>query len=157
MTRLIRDSLLETNIDYRGSLIRILRFFVLRLDLFATRHLKDLLQLIDDSVDNRRLRDYSLQLLLTIIDRLQPRINTHRFDIMKILIRCSMKLIHEEGGNVKTFNLMGKGLNALQSCTAENYVRDSLQSLIETSQLDVSYRDHIQRLLGTLDDKPTTF
>lgn len=150
MARFIRDSLLEINIDYRRSLIAILRFFVLRLDLFAARHLKQLLELIDDSVDSHHLRDESLQLLLTTIDRLQPRINAHRFEIMKILVRCSMKLVHEEKDNAKTFNLVKQCLTALQPCTTENFVRESLQSLIQTSQLDVSYRDYIQRLLGTL-------
>jgi hypothetical protein len=150
MARFIRDSLLEINIDYRRSLIAILRFFVLRLDLFATRHLKQLLELIDDSVDSHLLRDDSLQLLLTTVGRLQPRINAHRFEIMKILIRCSMKLVHEEKDTGKTFNLMEQCLAALQACTTENFVRDSLQSLIQTTQLDVSYRGYIQRLLGAL-------
>jgi hypothetical protein len=153
--RFIRDALLEINIEYRRSLIKILQYFINRLQLFAIRHLNHFIELIEDSVDNRILRYNSLELLVTIIQILKPRINNHRCDIMKILIRCLFKIIHEEKENSSIMNLLKTCLKQLQLSTTENYVQDALRSLIQTSQLDLSYREYLQQLLDTIEEKPT--
>ena len=152
--RFIRDALLEINIEYRRLLIEILQDFLTRLQLFAIRHLNHFLELIEDSIDNRLLRYDSLQMLLKIIQILKPRINSHRCDIMKIIIRCLFKIIHEEKENLSIINLLKKCLKQLQLCTMENYVQDALQSLIQTSQLDLSYREYLQQFLDTIEEKP---
>jgi hypothetical protein len=150
--RFIRDCLLEINIEYRCLLLRILGYYIIRLQLFAIRHLNHFLELIEDSIDHRLLRYDSLQLLLRILQTLKPRINVHRYDIMKILIRCLFKIIHEDKENISLINLLKKSLKQFQLSTTENYVQDALQSLIQTSQLDLSYRDHLQNLLQSIQD-----
>ncbi|CAF0735230.1 unnamed protein product [Rotaria sordida] len=151
--RFIHDSLLETNIEYRRQLIKILQYYINRLELFAIRHLKHFIELIDDSIDNRLLRSDSLKLLLKIIEILKPRINVHRYDIMKIIIRCLFKIIHEDKENKTIMNLFKKCLKEFHLCTIEdNYVQDALRSLIVTSQLDLFYREHLQKLLETIEE-----
>jgi hypothetical protein len=150
--RFIRDSLLEVNIEYRRLLLKILRYYINRLELFACRHLNHFLELIDDSIDNRLLRYDCLQMLLIIIQILKPRINVHRYDIMKIIIRCLFKIFHEEKENLSIMNLLKKCVKELQLCTTENYVQDAFRSLIETSQLDLSYREYLQKLLNTIEE-----
>lgn len=148
--RFIRDGLLEINIEYRRQLVRILRYYTTRLQLFAIRHLKHLIELIEDSVDNRLLRSDSLKLLLVVIQTLKPRINVHRCDIMKIFIRCVFKIVHEDKENVAIMNLMKNCLAELHLCTTENYVQDALRSLIGTSQLESIYREYLQKFLDTI-------
>ncbi|CAF5193807.1 unnamed protein product, partial [Rotaria magnacalcarata] len=150
--RFIRDGLLEINIEYRRLLIKILRDYIVRLQLFAIRHLKHLIELVEDSIDNRLLRSDSLKLLLVILQILKPRINVHRCDMMKIIIRCLFKIIHEEKENTAMMNLLKKCSTELHLCTTDNYVRDALQSLIATSQLDKIYRENLQKLLDTIED-----
>jgi len=150
--RFIRDSLLEINIEYRRLLLKILRYYIIRLELFACRHLNHFIELIDDSIDNCLLRYDSLQILLTIIQILKPRINIHRYDIMKIIIRCLFKILHEEKENISIINLLKKCLKQFQLSTTDNYVQDALKSLIDTSQLDLSYREYLQKLLDTLEE-----
>jgi hypothetical protein len=150
--RFIRDSLLEVNIEYRRLLLKILRYYINRLELFACRHLNHFLELIDDSIDNRLLRYDSLQMLVMIIQILKPRINVHRYDIMKIIIRCLFKIFHEDKENLSIMNLLKKCVKELQLCTTENYVQDAFRSLIETSQLDLSYREYLQKLLNTIEE-----
>ena len=145
--RFIRDSLLEINVEYRRLLLQSLRYYINRLQLFAIRHLNHFLELIEDSIDHRLLRIDSFQILLTILQRLKPRINVHRYEIMKIIIRCLFKIIHEDKNNTSILNLLQKCLKEFQSSTTENYVQDALRSLIETSQLDLSYREYLQKLL----------
>lgn len=99
------------------------------------------------------LRHDSLQLLLTVIQILKPRISNHRYDIMKIIIRSLFKIIHEDKENVLVVNLHRKCLKEFDSCTKENYVQDSLRSLIETSQLDLVYREYLSKLLETIQVK----
>jgi hypothetical protein len=150
--RFIRDSLLEINIEYRRLLLKILRYYINSLELFACRHLNHFLELIDDSIDNRLLRYDSLQMLVMIIQILKPRINVHRYDIMKIIIRCLFKIFHEDKENLSIMNLLKKCVKELQLCTTENYVQDAFRSLIETSQLDLSYREYLQKLLNTIEE-----
>jgi hypothetical protein len=150
--RFIRDSLLEVNIEYRRLILKIFRYYINRLELFACRHLNHFLELIDDSIDNRLLRYDSLQMLLIIIQILKPRINVHRYDIMKIIIRCLFKIFHEDKENLSIMNLLKKCVKELQLCTTENYVQDAFRSLIETSQLDLSYREYLQKLLNTIEE-----
>ncbi|CAF3370626.1 unnamed protein product [Rotaria socialis] len=150
--RFIRDGLLEINIEYRRLLIKILRDYIVRLQLFAIRHLKHLIELVEDSIDNRLLRSDSLKLLLVILQILKPRINVHRCDMMKIIIRCLFKIIHEEKENATMMNHLKKCSTELHRCTTDNYVRDALQSLIATSQLDKIYRENLQKLLETIED-----
>ncbi|UJR35972.1 hypothetical protein I4U23_028713 [Adineta vaga] len=145
--RFIRDAILETNIEYRRCLLKILRSYLNRLQLFAIRHLNHFLELIDDSIDNRSLRYSSFEFLLLIIQILKPRINVHRLDIMKIIIRCLFRIFHEEKDNVSLINLVKTCLKELQLSTKENYVQDAFQSLIETTELDLSYREFLQTFL----------
>jgi hypothetical protein len=148
--RLIRDALLEVNIEYRRLLLKILGDYINRLQLFSIRHLNHLIELIDDSIDHRLLRLNSLQILLIILQTLKPRIHVHRYDFMKIIIRCLFKIIHEEKDNISIKNLLEKCLKELHLSTTENYVLDSLKSLIETSELDLIYREYLQKLLDTI-------
>ncbi|CAF0825873.1 unnamed protein product [Adineta steineri] len=150
--RFIRDSLLEINIEYRRSLLKILQHYINRLELFALRHLNHFLELIDDSIDNRLLRYDSLQILLIIIQTLKPRINIHRLNIMKIIIRCLFKIFHEDKQNISIINLLKKLLKEFQLSTMNNYVQDAFQSLIQTSELDLSYREYLQKFLDTIED-----
>ncbi|CAF3484321.1 unnamed protein product [Rotaria sp. Silwood1] len=151
--RFIHDGLLEINIEYRRQLIKILQYYINRLQLFAIRHLKHFIELIDDSIDNRLLRSNSLKLLLKVIEVLKPRIANHRYDIMKIIIRCLFKIIHEDKENKTIMNLLNKCLKEFHLCTIEeNYVQDALRSLIETSQLDLFYREYLQKLLETIEE-----
>ncbi len=120
------------------------------MELFACRHLNHFLELIEDSIDNHLLRYDSLKLLLIILQTLKPRINTHRYDIMKIIIRCLFKILHEEKDNTSIRNLLKKCLKEFQLSTTDNYVQDSLKSLINTSQLDIKYREDLQKLLDDL-------
>jgi hypothetical protein len=148
--RFIRDCLLEINIDYRCLLLRILRFYINRLQLFAIRHLNHFIELINDSIDHRLLRSDSLELFLTILQILKPRIDVHRYDLMKIIIRCLFKIIHDEKTNTSLINLLQKCLKELHLSTTENYVPDALKSLIDTSKLDLTYREYLQQCLYTL-------
>jgi len=150
--RFIRDTLLEINIEYRCLLLKILQYYINRLQLFACRHLNHFIELIDDSIENRLLRYDSLELLLTIIQILKPRINTHRYDIMKIIIRCLFKILHEEKDNISMINLLKKSLKEFQLSTKDNYVQDSLKSLINTSQLDLTYREYLQKLFDYIEE-----
>ncbi|CAF1009688.1 unnamed protein product [Adineta steineri] len=150
--RFIRDSLLEINIEYRRSLLKILQHYINRLELFALRHLNHFLELIDDSIDNRLLRYDSLQILLIIIQTLKPRINIHRLNIMKIIIRCLFKIFHEDKQNISIINLLKKLLKEFQLSTMNTYVQDAFQSLIQTSELDLSYREYLQKFLDTIED-----
>lgn len=150
--RFIRDGLLEINIEYRRLILRILPHYISRLQLFAVRHLNHLLELIDDSIDHRLLRYDSLQILWRILQTLQPRIDAHRYDIMKIFIRCLFKIIHEDKENTSLINLLKKSLKEFQNSTTENYVQDALQSLIATSQLDLSYREYLQKFLESIEE-----
>ena len=150
--RFIRDGLLEVNIDYRRLILRSLRSYLLRLQIFGTRHLNRLIEFLNDSIESRALRSDSLQLLLILMVTVQPRVNVHRYDLMKILIRCSLKTIHEKRDNVtNVVDLMEKCFRQLQASTTENFVQDSIRSLIATPQLAASYREYLTVLLRTLD------
>lgn len=150
--RFIRDCLLEINIEYRCLLLKILRYYLNRLQLFSCRHLKKFIELIDDSIDNHLLRYDSLQLLLVTIQLLKPRINVHRYDIMKIIIRCLFKILHEDKEKIKILNLLKQCLKELKLSTDDNYVSDALKSLINTSQLDISYREYLQKFLDNIEE-----
>jgi hypothetical protein len=150
--RFIRDCLLETNIDYRCLLLRILRFYINRLQLFAIRHFNHFIELINDSIDHRLLRSDSLQLFLMILQVFKPRIHVHRSDLMKIIIRCLFQIIHDDKSNTSIINLLKKCLKELHASTRENYVPDALKSLIDTSQLDITYREYLQQCLDTLQE-----
>lgn len=149
--RFIRDSLLEVNIGYRRPMLRSLRSYLLRLQIFGSRHLNRLIELLNDSIDSRALRSDSLQLLLIVMETVQPRVNVHRYDLMKILIRCSLKTIHEERDNTTNVHLMETCFRQLQASTTENFVPDSIRSLIATPQLNASYREYLTTLLHVLD------
>jgi len=71
---------------------------------------------------------------------------------MKIIIRCLFKILHEDKDNTTIRNLLVKSLKEFQLCTMENYVQDSLRSLIETSQLDSIYRECLQKILDTIEE-----
>ncbi|CAF0831296.1 unnamed protein product [Adineta ricciae] len=145
--KLIRDAILETNIEYRRCLLRILKFYIIRLQLFAIRHLNHFLELLDDSIDNRSLRNQSLENLVTILETLEPRINVHRLDIMKIIVRCLFRIFHDEQNNHSQIMLVKTCLGGLQSSTTDNYVQDALQSLIKTTDLDLSYREFLRQFM----------
>lgn len=148
--RFIRDCLLETNVHYRRELLRILRFYLIRLQLFAIRHFNHLIELLNHAIDIPLLRADALELFLVILELFQPRIDVHRCDLMKLLIRCVFKIIHEEKTNSTLNNLLTKSIQEFHQSTKENYVPDALKSLIETSQLDSIYRDYFQTLLDAL-------
>ncbi len=150
--RFIRDCLFETDIDYRCLLLRTLRFYVDRLQLFAIRHFNHFIELINDSIDHPSLRTDSLELFLTTLQVLKPRIHVHRYDLMKIIIRCLFKILHDEESDTSIDNLLQKCLKELHLSTSENYVPDALKSLIDTSELDSSYRQHLKQYLSTLQE-----
>lgn len=151
-SRLIRDCLLEVNHDYRRLILRILRCYIRRLGLFSLRHLQSLFELIDDSIDQEFFRSDSFELLQTILQQLQSRMNFHRYNVMKILIRSLMKLVHEE----KSLDPLIPCFQFLQSSINDHYVEDSLRSLIHTSTLDLPYRTHAEKLLQTLERTPSS-
>ena len=73
---------------------------------------------------------------------------------MKIIIRCLFKIIHEDKENKAIMNLLKKCVTQLHLCMREeNYVKDALQSLMQTSQIDLLYREHLQKLLETLTNR----
>jgi hypothetical protein len=155
MARFIRDTLLEVNIDIRRALLDILRSFLIRLKLFSVRHCKPLVELIDDTIDNYLLRADGLKLLVVFIRVIHPRLNTHRHDIMKILVRSTMKITDESKTTDDLRPLVVQCLQQLHAYTTNDYVRDALDSLIRTSQLDVSYRNNLQMCLDALEHLPT--
>jgi hypothetical protein len=71
---------------------------------------------------------------------------------MKIIIRCLFKILHEEKDNISIINLFKKSLKEFQLSTTDNYVQDALKSLINTSQLDLSYREYLQKLLDYIEE-----
>ena len=144
--RFIRDCLFETNLDYRCLILKCFRIYLERLDLFAIRHFQHWLELIDDSIDNARLRFHAFEFLVQLIDKFQPRIHQHRYEIMKILIRCTMKIVHDQTDDKQLTNLF----QILHESTTDNFVNDSLQSLINTTELDFIYRDYLQKRLDSL-------
>lgn len=152
--RFIRDCLLETNVQYRRELLRILPFYLHRLQLFAIRHFNQLIELLNDAIDIPLLRIDALELFLVMLQLFQPRIDVHRCDLMKILIRCVFKILHEDKSNSTLNDLLTKSIEELHRSTKENYVPDALQSLIDTSQLDSIYREYFQKLLDTLGKIP---
>lgn len=153
--RFIRDCLLETNNNYRRELLRILRFYLIRLQLFALRHFNHLIELINDAIDIPLLRIDALELFITIVQLFKPRIHVHRIDLMKIIIRCVFKIVHEEKSSLILKNLLNKSIEELHLSTTENYVPDALKSLIDTSQLDSIYREYFQTLLDHLRNNPS--
>lgn len=150
--RFIRDCLLDTNSNYRRELLRILRVYLIRLQLFAIRHFNHLIELINDAIDISLLRVDALELFIVILQLFQPRIHVHRTDLMKIIVRCGFKIVHEEKSNSLVNNLLKKSIENLHLSTTENYVPDALKSLVETSQLDSIYRDYFQTLVDSLSD-----
>jgi len=71
---------------------------------------------------------------------------------MKIIIRCLFKIIHEEKDNISMINLLKKSLKEFQLSTKDNYVQEALKSLINTSQLDLTYREYLQKLFDYIEE-----
>ncbi|CAF0916128.1 unnamed protein product [Didymodactylos carnosus] len=151
LERLIQDTFLETTIKYRQILIHIIQLYIERLQLFTCRHLKQLIDQIDDCMENRQLRYMGLKLMKTIFRELTPRINTHRNEFMKIIVRCIFKHVHEQ--DYLTQSTTDNVDQLLITCACElniytdNYVIDAIKTLINVEQLEVRYRDKLDDLL----------